>query len=59
MELLRGLCEIAEHLGVTERRATRILQKPGCPVLPRVKGEGYLVVKEALDRWLENGCPGE
>lgn len=58
MELI-GLKEVAEMLNMNEKTATKILQMPGCPTLPRAKGDSYLVVKEALARWLENGCPSE
>ena len=58
MELI-GLNEVAELLGVNVKTATKILNMPGCPLLPRSKGEQYRIVKEALVRWLENGCPKE
>ena len=56
---LMSLRDVADWLQISEKRATKILQMPGCPTLPRVKGESYLVVKEALAQWLENGCQGE
>lgn len=56
MELM-SLRDVADWLQISEKRATKILQMPGCPILPRAKGDSYLVVKEALERWLENGCP--
>lgn len=58
MELI-GLNDVAELLGVNVKTATKILNMPGCPLLPRTKGEQYRIVKEALVRWLENGCPKE
>ena len=58
MELI-GLREVTELLQCSRKEATRILNLPGCPLLPRSKGEQYRIVKEALVRWLENGCPKE
>jgi len=58
MELI-GLNEVAKLLDVNVKTATKILQLPGCPLLPRTKGEQYRIVKEALIRWLEQGCPKE
>ena len=49
---LMSLRDVADWLQISEKRATKILQMPGCPTLPRVKGESYLVVKEALAQWL-------
>ena len=56
MELI-GLNEVVDLLGVNEKTAKKILNLPGCPLLPRGKNESYRIVKEALIRWLENGCP--
>lgn len=58
MELI-GLPEVAELLHISRKRARMLLSKPGCPVLPRQKWEHFLVPKEALIRWLDNGCPSE
>ena len=58
MELI-GLKEVAEMLDMDPKTATKILNMPGCPLLPRSTGEQYRIVKEALIRWLENGCPKE
>lgn len=58
MELL-GLRDVAELLHISQKQATKLLNQPGCPILPRTKGESYRVMKDALIRWLTNGCPSE
>lgn len=58
MELL-GLRDVAALLHISEKAATKLLNRPGCPTLPRVKGESYLVMKDALIKWMMNGCPEE
>ena len=44
---------VQELLGVSRKRAIRILNMKRCPVLPRGKGGHYLVPKNALREWLE------
>jgi len=56
MELI-GLKEVTELLQISRKEATRILNLPGCPTLPRCRKGQFRVPKEALIRWLENGCP--
>lgn len=58
MELL-GLREVAALLHISEKAATKLLNKPGAPIIPRTKGECYLVMKEALIKWMMDGCPSE
>lgn len=55
MELIT-LTEVAELLHVSKTEATRILNLPGCPTLPRVKGGRFRVPKEAFLEWVEGGC---
>lgn len=50
------LSEVAALLGVSKKEATRILNLPGCPVLPREKNGRFRVPKEAFMRWIEGGC---
>lgn len=50
-----GLRDVMEYLGVGEKTATRILNMPGCPVLPRKKGEKFRVPKAAFLKWMEGG----
>jgi hypothetical protein len=58
MELL-GLRDVAALLHISEKAATKLLNRPGCPILPRTKGESYLIMRDALIRWLTDGCPEE
>lgn len=53
-----GLKEVAEKLGVSYKQATRICNMPGCPVLPRYKGQTFRVPEDAFDAWVKAGCQG-
>ena len=55
MELI-GLKEVAQLLQISRREATRILNLPGCPTLPRCKKGRFRVPKEAFLAWMEGGC---
>ena len=50
MELI-GVKEIMELLGISRAFATHILHLPGCPVLPRHKGQTFRVPKDEFVRW--------
>lgn len=52
MELI-GVKEVMELLGVSKKYATHILNMPGCPVLPREKGQKFRVPKTAFIEWWE------
>lgn len=55
MELI-GLREVTELLQCSRKEATRILNLPGCPVLPRCKKGRFRVPKEAFLAWIAGGC---
>ena len=55
MEIM-GLPEIMATLHISRKEATRILNLPGCPVLPRIKGGRFRVPKEAFLEWINSGC---
>ena len=55
MEII-GLKEAMEILGYGKKRTMRILNMPGCPVLPRKKNEKFLVPKAAFLEWIKGGC---
>lgn len=50
-----GVKDVMEMLHIGEKRATRILNAPGCPVLPRKKGEQFMVPRKAFIKWWEGG----
>ncbi len=54
MEII-GVKDVMEMLGVGKKVATHILNMPGCPVLPREKGEKFRVPKAAFIAWWEGG----
>ena len=54
MEILK-MKDVMSFLGVGRKTATRILNMPGCPVLPRYKGQTFLVPKDAFESWLKAG----
>jgi len=47
-----SLKDVAELLGISTKAATRILNIPGCPVLPRSKGQTFRVPEEAFKQWI-------
>ena len=51
-----GLKEVAEKLGVSYKQAVRICNLPGCPKLPRGKGQTFRIPEEAFERWVAAGC---
>lgn len=53
LELI-GLKDVMEMLHVGEKVATHILNMPGCPTLPRRKGQKYRVRKEAFINWFKD-----
>ncbi len=53
-----GLKEVAKKLEVSYKEATRICSLPGCPKLPRGKGQTYRIPEEAFDKWVAGGCQG-
>ncbi|MCR5420474.1 MAG: helix-turn-helix domain-containing protein [Lachnospiraceae bacterium] len=45
--------DVMELLHIGKYTATRILHKKGCPMLPRKKGEKYLVLKDEFIEWVK------
>ena len=54
MELLK-IEDIMEILGVGREAATAIVNLPGCPCLPRRKGQTYRIPKDAFLAWIRSG----
>lgn len=52
---IMSLKDVMKELGVCKKVATHILNMPGCPVLPRAKGEKFRVPKAAFIAWWEGG----
>lgn len=51
---LIGIKEVTELYGLSRKKATRLLNTKGCPVLPRDSGEPYLIVKDEFEKWLRS-----
>lgn len=49
-----GIEEVMREYGLSRKYATRLLNKKGCPVLPRVKGQKYRVSQEGFEEWLSS-----
>lgn len=49
-----GIDDILELYGFTRKEATRLLHIKGCPVLPRVDGAPYRIIKDEFERWLRS-----
>ena len=49
---LIGIEDVMGILKVSRKEATRILNMPGCPKLPRTKGQRFRVVKEPFLAWV-------
>lgn len=47
-----SLPEIMELYGLSRKEVTRLVRTKGCPVLPRVDGAPYKVVKDEFEQWL-------
>ncbi|MBR6451395.1 MAG: hypothetical protein IKS87_01700 [Lachnospiraceae bacterium] len=58
MEII-GTEEVMQLLNVSRKEATRILNLPGCPILPRTKWQHFRVVKEPFLAWIANGANWE
>lgn len=53
-ELLR-ITDVMDYLHVGRRKATEILNRKGCPKLPRHKGQTFLVPRQAFEEWVAGG----
>lgn len=47
-----SLSEIMKLYGLSRKKVTRLVRTKGCPVLPRVEGAPYKVVKDEFEQWL-------
>ena len=52
LELI-GINEVMEMLHISRKMATHILNMPGCPILPRHKGQTFRVRKQAFIEWFK------
>lgn len=50
--VILSLKEIMGIYGFTRKEATRLVRTKGCPVLPRVEGAPYRVIKDEFEQWL-------
>lgn len=44
--------DIMKEYGLSRRKVTELLTTKGCPVLPRTRGQKYLIYKDAWEKWL-------
>ncbi len=54
MEII-SLEDVMQLLNVSRKEATRILNMPGCPKLPRTKGQRFRVIKGPFLDWIASG----
>ena len=54
MEII-SLEDVMRLLNVSRKEATRILNMPGCPKLPRTKGQRFRVIKDPFLEWIGSG----
>ena len=47
-----GIRELVELYGFTSKRAYKLVQTTGCPVLPRMPGEPYQLIQDEFEKWL-------
>ena len=50
--VILSLKEIMDIYGLARKGATRLVRTKGCPVLPRVEGAPYRVIKDEFEQWL-------
>lgn len=48
------LSDIMELYGFTRKEATKLVNIAGCPVLPRVDGAPYRLIKDEFEKWLRS-----
>lgn len=48
------LQDIMDLYGFTRKQATRLVNMQGCPVLPRVDGAPYRLIKDEFEKWLRS-----
>ena len=49
-----GLDDIMVLYRFTRKEATRLLNTRGCPVLPRMDGAPYRIIKDEFEKWLRS-----
>ena len=52
--IILTLGDIMELYGFTRKEATKLVNTTGCPVLPRVDGAPYRIIKDEFERWLRS-----
>lgn len=55
MEIL-NVNEMIELYGFNRNELYILLNRKGCPVLPRSRNAPYRVIKEEFERWLRSCC---
>ena len=50
--VILSLKEIMDIYGLARKEATRLVRTKGCPLLPRVEGAPYRVIKDEFEQWL-------
>ena len=45
--------DVMELLHISRKMATRLLNRKGCPILPRKKGQHYYVLKDEFIEWIK------
>ena len=50
--VILSLKEIMDIYDLARKEATRLVRTKGCPVLPRVEGAPYRVIKDEFEQWL-------
>lgn len=48
------LTDVMLETGLTRKQATRLLNDPSAPILPRVKNSPFLVPRQAFWEWYRN-----
>lgn len=48
------LVDIMRLYGFKRKEATKLVNTPGCPVLPRVDGAPYRVIQDEFEKWLRS-----
>jgi hypothetical protein len=49
-----SLSKIMDLYGFSRKEATKLVRTKGCPVLPRVDGAPYRVIKDEFESWLRS-----
>lgn len=49
-----GLEDIMMLYGFARKEATKLVNTKGCPVLPRVDGAPYRLIKDEFEKWMRS-----